>query len=139
MYCSGSYVLPRQCQLTFVPYLSIHSRTYLPNFTSFLLTFCCKNFFVLAPVKFMRGYLYPSHLNCKFSYGISYVPLFLLLLKYFQMTYTLYQGTRLGLALKEALEEMEVSFSASTSLKISLIFGVLVQYRTLRFQYLINR
>ena len=27
---------------------------------------------------------------------------------YFQMTYTLYQGTRLGLALKEALEEMEV-------------------------------
>jgi hypothetical protein len=34
------------------------------------------------------------------------------------MTYTLYQGTRLGIALKEALEEMEVILKAFLSFLI---------------------
>jgi hypothetical protein len=73
-------------------------------------------------------YLINSNIQCHFDKKIfllkadvrySYCcTLFFMESNYFQMTYTLYQGTRLGIALKEALEEMEVILKAFLSFLI---------------------
>ena len=49
------------------------------------------------------------------------------------MSYTLYQGTRIGLALKEALDEMEVGTLSERDSALEKQFGVLGFYHWLKF------